>query len=535
MKNDKDGSELRRQAEERLKKSRLIHNTPSSAEELQRMVQELSLHQIELEMQNEELQDSRSEIEREHNRYLNLYDFAPVGYLTLARDGTIREANLTIARMLSVERSKLKGRMGGFDRFVAHQDLPVFNSMVERVFQSRTLEHCEIMIGRIFFRLDAIISDNPQEYRLSLTDISDTRKALDALKKKEEQYRCLFEAAQEGIMILDYKSGEIVDANPYIAHLMGFSLDEIIGKELWEIGFILDKELAQKAYLELQTKRYIRYSDLPLQHKSGKVIDVEFISYVYNVGEEKAIQCTIRDITQQKQLREYEKRQFQNEEKEKRAAELVLAITAQKDGEQKILSYVKQLENAMQTTLQAVAKVVEAHDPYTAGHERRVGIIAADIAREMGWSEEKCQTMQLIGLVHDIGKMSIPGEILTKPGKLSAIEFELVKTHAENGYQILHDVELPLPIAQIIREHHERMDGSGYPQGLKGENTLPESRILAVADVVEAMASDRPYRPSKGIEEAIHEIESHRGGLFDPDVVDAMLRLFREKDYHLPN
>ena len=188
----------------------------------------------------------------------------------------------------------------------------------------------------------------------------------------------------------------------------------------------------------------------------------------------------------------------------------------------------------MKSTLQAVANVVEAHDPYTAGHERRVGIIAADIAREMGWSEEMCQTMQLVGLVHDIGKMSIPTEILIKPSKLSAIEFELIKTHSEIGYQMLHDVELPLPIARIIREHHERMDGSGYPQGLKGEDTLPESRILAVADVLEAMASNRPYRPSKGIEEAIHEIESHREQQFDPDVVDAMLRLFREKDYHLP-
>ena len=424
MKKDDNGSELRRQAEERLKKSSLIHNTPSSAEELQRMVQELSLHQIELEMQNEELQDSRSEIEREHNRYLNLYDFAPVGYLTLARDGTIREANLTIARMLSVERSKLKGRLGGFDRFVAYQDLPVFNSMVERVFQSRTLEHCEIMIEnpgptttptklQRTFRLDAIIGDNPHEFLLSLTDISDTRQVL-----------------------------ELVLAN---------------------------KELV-----------------------------------------------------------------FQNEEKEKRAAELVLAITAQKEGEQKRLSYVKQLENAMQSTLQAVAKVVEAHDPYTAGHELRVGQIAADIAREMGWSEEQCNTLRLIGLVHDIGKMSIPSEILSKPGKLSAIEFELVKTHAEQGYQILHDVEFPLPIAEIIREHHERMDGSGYPQGLKGEKTLIEARILAVADVLESMASHRPYRASLGIEEAINEIESYRGKHFDPEVVDAVLRLFRKKGYQLP-
>jgi len=209
-------------------------------------------------------------------------------------------------------------------------------------------------------------------------------------------------------------------------------------------------------------------------------------------------------------------------------------VSERKAAEQKIRDYVKQLESAMKSTLEAVAKVVEAHDPYTAGHERRVGQIAEDIAREVGWSEEACQTMQLVGLVHDIGKMSIPGEILTKPGKLSAIELELVKTHAENGYQILHDVELPLPIARIIREHHERMDGSGYPQGLKGEETLPESRILAVADVLEAMASNRPYRASLGIEAAISEIETHRGSLFDPEVVDAMLRLFREKGYQLP-
>ena len=194
-----------------------------------------------------------------------------------------------------------------------------------------------------------------------------------------------------------------------------------------------------------------------------------------------------------------------------------------------------QLETAMQSTLQAVANVVEAHDPYTAGHERRVGIISGDIAREMGWSEEKCHTLKFIGLVHDIGKMSIPAEILSKPGRLSKIEFELVKTHAEKGYQILKEVDFSLPIAKIIRQHHERMDGSGYPQGLKGEETLLEARILAVADVLEAMASHRPYRASLGIEAAIKEIESHRGQLFDPEVVDAVLRLFREKEYQLPD
>ena len=445
MKKDNNSSELRKRAEERQRKSGVAPDILCSDEELQRVVQELSIHQIELEMQNEELQDSRDKLERGHKRYIDLYDFAPVGYLTLARDGTIREANLTAARMLSVERYHLK-RGRGFGRFIARRDLPAFNSMVERVFQSRTQEHCEIMIEnngitekpiklQQTFHLEAIISDNPNECLLSLTDISDTRQALEELALANKEL--LFQNEEK-----EKRTAELVLAN---------------------------KELL-----------------------------------------------------------------FQNEEKETRAAELVLAITAQKDGEQKILSYVKQLENAMQTTLQAVAKVVEAHDPYTAGHELRVGQISEDIAREMGWSEEKCNTLRLIGLVHDIGKMSIPSEILSKPGKLSAIEFELVKTHAEQGYQILYDVEFPLPIAEIIREHHERMDGSGYPQGLKGEEILIESRILAVADVLEAMASNRPYRASLGIEAAISEIESHRGSLFDPDVADAMLRLFRERGYQLP-
>jgi len=210
-------------------------------------------------------------------------------------------------------------------------------------------------------------------------------------------------------------------------------------------------------------------------------------------------------------------------------------ISESKVAEQKIKGYVKDLETAMHSTLQAIAKVVEAHDPYTAGHEWRVGVISGDIAREMGWSEERSNTLHLIGLVHDIGKMSIPAEILSKPGRLSAIEFELVKTHAEQGYNILKDVKFPLPIAQIIREHHERMDGSGYPQGLKGEEILPEARILAVADVLESMASNRPYRRSLGLEAALKEIETYRVQQFDPEVVDALLRLFREKGYQLPD
>ncbi|RZU47196.1 PAS domain S-box-containing protein/putative nucleotidyltransferase with HDIG domain [Fluviicoccus keumensis] len=209
-------------------------------------------------------------------------------------------------------------------------------------------------------------------------------------------------------------------------------------------------------------------------------------------------------------------------------------ITELRRSEQKIADYVRQLENSMQQTLLAVANMVEMRDPYTSGHERRVGIIAGDIARELGWPEEKCRNLELIATVHDIGKIAIPGDILTKPSRLTPIEYKLVQSHVERGYEILKDVDFPLPIAEIIYEHHERMDGSGYPRGLKGDQIRPEARILAVADVLESMASHRPYRPALGMDTAIREIEEHRGTWFDPVVVDAILRMIREKGYSLP-
>jgi putative nucleotidyltransferase with HDIG domain/PAS domain S-box-containing protein len=209
-------------------------------------------------------------------------------------------------------------------------------------------------------------------------------------------------------------------------------------------------------------------------------------------------------------------------------------ITERKRAQQEIALYLKRLEGTMRSTLQAVANMVEQRDPYTSGHERRVGLIAADIAREMGWNEEKCKELELIGLVHDIGKISVPAEILSKPGRLSTYEHELIKQHAEKGYEILKDVDFPLPIAEIIREHHERIDGSGYPQGLKGEDILIEARILAVADVLESMSSFRPYRPALGIDAALSEIETHRDRLYDANVVDAAVTLIKNKGYQLP-
>jgi len=176
----------------------------------------------------------------------------------------------------------------------------------------------------------------------------------------------------------------------------------------------------------------------------------------------------------------------------------------------------------------------EMRDPYTAGHERRVGEIAVALGAELGLDQQRIEGLRVAGHLHDVGKMIIPSEILSKPGRLTPIEFELIKGHPQSGYDVLKDVEFPWPVAEVALQHHERMDGSGYPQGLKGEAILLEARIMAVADVMEAMSSHRPYRPGLGIDKALAEIERGRGTAYDPAVADACLRLFRERGYRLP-
>jgi len=192
------------------------------------------------------------------------------------------------------------------------------------------------------------------------------------------------------------------------------------------------------------------------------------------------------------------------------------------------------LKDSMLDFITAIAATVEMRDPYTAGHQRRVAGLAAAIAGEMKLPEDQIEGIYLAGVVHDIGKIRVPAEILCKPGRLSATEYCLIKEHPETGYDILKSIHFPWPISQIVLQHQERQNGSGYPQGLSDTEILLEARILAVADVVEAMMSHRPYRPGRGVDAALEEITHNRGTLYDPAVVDACLKLFRERGYRLP-
>jgi len=289
------------------------------------------------------------------------------------------------------------------------------------------------------------------------------------------------------------------------------------------------------AALERQTWDLIT-SDHSLPHFSTpealallkeKGLDIPFIIVSGSIGEEMAVSAMkagAHDFLRKDNL-----------------SRLVPAITRElkeaegrrqrKQTEEALEQSYRKLRRVLEETALALAYAIEKRDPYTAGHQQRVAKLACAIAREMGLTEEQIDGVKVTGILHDIGKISVPAEILSKPGKLTEIEFSLIKAHPQVGYEILKDIEFPWPVAQITLQHHERMDGSGYPSGLSGEEILLEARILGVADVIEAISSHRPYRPGSGVGKALQEISKSRGVLYDPNIADITLKLFYEKGF----
>ncbi len=322
------------------------------------------------------------------------------------------------------------------------------------------------------------------------------------LKKSEEKYRTLFEDSRDAIYINNEK-GELIDFNLSTLEIFGYSREEMLGINTKAV-FVNPDEYG-RLQDEIAQKGSVREFRVKLRKKDGTEMDCLITSTARHARDKSKLgyQGIIRDIS-----------------------ELV-------SGRKQIEKTLNELRKALGGTIEAMALTVETRDPYTAGHQRRVSNLARGIATEMGVSKDQIQGVRMAGVIHDIGKISVPGEILSKPGKISQNELGIIKEHPQVGYNILKTVDFPWPIAQIVLQHHERMNGSGYPNGISGENILLEARILAVADVVEAMASHRPYRAAIGINFALEEISKNRGSFYDSKVVDACLRLFNEKGYRL--
>ncbi len=333
-------------------------------------------------------------------------------------------------------------------------------------------------------------------------DITSRKHIENELLNSESRYRSVIEAASDGFVMADLEGAILAVNNAYV-RMSGFSEAELLKMRVTDLE-VLESPNEIRHHLNTLVKTGQGRFESAHRKKNGTSYPVE-ISASYLPSENGAVFAFVRDITERKST------------------------------DLKISNYVRQVEQFTEDTLLAFSNMVEQRDPYTAGHEQRVGMLAADIAREMGFSEKRCNDLKLIGHVHDIGKIGIPAEILSKPGRLSDLEYQLVQTHALKGYEILKEVKFTLPIAEIIYQHHERMNGSGYPRKLSGKEILLEARILAIADVVESIISHRPYRPARGIEEALKEIESNAGKLYDSSAVAACLRLFRTKGYIQPS
>jgi len=330
------------------------------------------------------------------------------------------------------------------------------------------------------------------------------RRAEEELLAAEEKFRSLVEQAITGIFII--QDGKLVYVNPRYAEIVGHgAATELISTDL--LHWVAETDRSQIA------------------ENMRRLLDGESLSVAFEFGLVRQDGMTIQagaSISRSMQ------------DGRPAIIGMLQDISQKRRDEEDIRRYAAQLKTAFMSTVEVATIISEMRDPYTAGHERRVAEIAVAIGNALGLDTSQQEGLHVAGHLHDIGKITIPAEILAKPGKISAIEYQLIQGHARSSYDVLKGVNFPWPVAQVALQHHERMDGSGYPQGLKGDAILFEARIMAVADVVEAMSSHRPYRPGLGIKKALAEIERGRGTAYDVDAADTCLRLFRENGYQLP-
>jgi PAS domain S-box-containing protein/putative nucleotidyltransferase with HDIG domain len=337
-------------------------------------------------------------------------------------------------------------------------------------------------------------------YEGTLEDITARKTAEEDLKKSEEKYRNIFENALEGIFQIT-PEGRYLSVNPALARIHGFNSPDEMIHSVTDIAHQLYVDPSRRAELKRLTeeKGFVKDFEIMMRRKDLSLQWVSVNSHAVrdNNGNILYYEGTLQDITSRK-LAEEE---------------------------------LSQLKKTLEGVINAISSTVEMREPCSKDHQKRVSKLAGAIANEMGFTQDAIKNLVIAGLIHDIGKISIPAEILNKPAQLSEMEFSLVRTHALAGYNIVKTSGLSYPVSEVVLQHHERLNGSGYPTGLKGVEILLESRILAVADVVEAIVSNRPYRLALGINAGLTEIKKNKGILYDTDVVNVCLKLFQEKQF----
>lgn len=343
-------------------------------------------------------------------------------------------------------------------------------------------------------------------FGLHMLRIRDEREqAVRDLEASEARYQELYERAPVGYLSVRQDDGTIFQVNETAIRMLGYSRDELVGGSLFDLFPAGDngQDKARSLFQLFGRGEQLKDQELQIKHHKDTTFWISLTAEPVYDGAGRVVEC--------------------------RAS--ILDISKRKEAEQERQWLSESLQRSLVQTIQAIALTIEKRDPYTAGHQQRVAELAVAIAREMGLSESRVEGLRLGAMIHDIGKIYIPAELLNRPGKLDELEFSFIRTHSLVGYEIVSGIDFPWPVAEMVVQHHERMDGTGYPKGLAGDAIIPEARIIIVADVVEAISNHRPYRPAQHIDKALHEIEERQGTAFDPEVVAACLRLFREKRF----
>ncbi len=439
--------------------------------------------------------------------YRALFDQSPVGIFVLNPDGYFILVNRRFCELTGYSNEELL-QMHILDTYL-ESEIDLFSLRLTQL-QIKNESIVERSIRRkdkttFYAQINLLVIDNGWLKGI-VHDIPIQKNILTQLEENEEKFQQLTQHIRDVFFLIDLSNGNFLYVSPGYETIWQKSVQEVLSHPTSWMSMIHPKDLSkvQKLYKTmLKTGYYV--ANYRIVRSDGSIRWIHARSYPV----------------------------YDKNHKLYRSAGVVEDVTENMNIAQERLDYAENIRRGFHETIIAISTAMEQRDAYTSGHQSTVAYLSVEIAKKLKLPEEQLECLEIAAQVHDIGKIGIPIEILTKPSKLTDLEFELIKTHVQAGYDILKGIHFPWPVADIVLEHHERLNGSGYPRGLKGDQIRLETKILAVADTVDAMASYRPYRPALGIKKALAEIHKLQGILFDPDVVAACEKLFHEKQMNL--
>ena len=448
------------------------------------------------------------DLRRSEERYRTLVENSPDGITVTDLKGNVLLMSHQAAKMHGYKdpREVLSMKLNGFDLIAPGHQKRVSEDL-KKTFKQGYIKNIEYpLLKRDGTTFPALLSTSmtrdacgkPTGFLTQLKDITELKEAQEKIQRVADEWEKTFNSISDVIFIHD-NDYNILRVNDAFASSVKLNPEDINDHKCYRIIYQAEKPCSKCPFEITKQSRRAHTEEISDQHVPPLLVTTSPL--------------------------------FNSEGKILGAVHVGRDLAKQKKTEMALQQSLDKLRQTLGQTVNALASLIDKRDPYTAGHQKRVARLATAIGAEIGLSEEQIEGVRVAGLIHDIGKVNVPSEILSKPSKLTKIEFEMIKTHPGVAYEILKTVEFPWPVAEAVLQHHERLDGSGYPSGLSGGAIILEAKILGVTDVVEAMASHRPYRPARGLEEALKEISKGKGVLYDSRVVEACLRLFGEKSF----